>query len=341
MIRIGLMGAGTVANYGHLPVLKDSPRYKLHAIYEPDPERRRTMAEKFGVPHQYGDVRAFMRSGIDAVTITSPAPRHLENIRDCARHRLPVLCEKPLAMTVPEIEKIIAVAQEADIPLYVGLDYRFSPVSQSIRRLVSDRAIGEVRSSRLVYIWNCHGRFQTLDDGSRVLNARREGRMAEGGPMVDCGVHQIDLARFWLGSEIIDWRAEGAWVDEDHDAPDHAWVHMDHACGAHTVVEMSYSYCHTCAEPTNVFTYELIGTQGVIRYDRNAKLFEVRTPEATTQLPFASEKNFEGMYDAFADALETGDGGSLATAQDGLEVTRVARGAVEVLIRRRKGAAKV
>ena len=341
MIRIGLMGAGTVANYGHLPVLKESDRYDLYAIYEPDARRRSEMAEKFGASHATGDVEEFMNSGIEAVTITSPVPVHEANIADAARHGLPVLCEKPLAMTVPEIERITETAEKAGIPLYVGLDYRFSPVSRKIRELAVEKAIGEARSLRLVYIWNCHGRYQTLEDGTKVLNARREGRMEEGGPIVDCGVHQIDLARYWLGSEVRDWRASGAWVDAEYEAPDHVYLHMDHESGAHTTVEMSYSYCHTVAEPVNLFTYELIGTEGLIRYDRGAKLFEVRTSKETTVLPFASEKNFAGMYDAFADALEKDEPGSLATARDGLEATRIARGAVDELIRRRRESMQV
>lgn len=62
--------------------------------------------------------------------------------------------------------------------------------------------------------------------------------------MVDCGTHQIDLASFWLDSDVVQYDAHGAWVD-DYDAPDHIWLHMDHANGAHAMVEMNYSYHHT------------------------------------------------------------------------------------------------
>ena len=122
--------------------------------------------------------------------------------------------------------------------------------------------------------------------------------------MVDCGVHQIDLARWWLGSEVVRWTAAGAWIDA-FDAPDHVYLHMEHANRAQTMVEMSYSYCHTSAEPVNVFTYEFIGTEGVIRYDRGQKLFEVRSVRGTEKLPFASEKNFAGIknMNKFPDCL--------------------------------------
>src|SRR5690606_207342 len=135
--------------------------------------------------------------------------------------------------------------------------------------LIDQGAIGVLRSLRLIYIWNNHGRFQMDESGERVLNARREGRFDEGGVMVDCGVHQIDLARWWTGSEVLRQRSSGAWV-EDHPVPDHQYLHLDHESGAHTFVEISYSYCATAKEPIHHFAYHLIGTEGVIRYERES-----------------------------------------------------------------------
>ena len=153
--------------------------------------------------------------------------------------------------------------------------------------------------------------------------------------MVDCGVHQIDLARFWLGSEVTEWQAAGAWVD-GYDAPDHMYLHMDHENGAHTMVEISYSYCFTAKEPINQFVYELIGSEGVIRYDRGGKLFEMRNAAGTVQMPFSGEKNFAGMYEAFANALESGTSDTLPTATDGLVAARISRNATDALIAKHK-----
>ncbi|MBT4820463.1 MAG: hypothetical protein HON70_32445, partial [Lentisphaerae bacterium] len=168
------------------------------------------------------------------------------------------------------------------------------------------------------------GKYERDAGGHPVEQARRAGRMEEGGPMVDCGVHQIDLARWWLGSEVARWSAAGAWVD-DYEAPDHLYLHMDHECGAHSMVEISYSYCHTTKEPLKRFLYELIGTEGLIRYDREAQVFEVRTPQGTERLPFAGEKNFAGMYEAFYAALGSGDLGDLPSGRDGVIAAKISR----------------
>ena len=322
------MGCGTVANYGHVPSIQKTNGLTLHALFDPVEQNLNTTQQKFNVPNAFTDVDAFFNSGIDAVAITSPATFHCQNVLDASKHKKHILCEKPLAMTEDEAKQMIRAANDAGIMLFTGLDYRFSPASQKIRELVQNGAIGDVRSLRLIYIWNNHGKFIVGEDGQKTTNARRDFRMEEGGPMVDCGVHQIDLARWWLNSEVTDFRAEGIWVDE-YDAPDHMYLHLDHENGAHTMVEMSYSYCHTSKDPIHHFSYHLIGTDGLIRYDREAKLFELRNSKGTQSLPFSGEKNFAGMYEAFSDALQKGDSDVLPTGEDGRIATHIARTATE------------
>jgi predicted dehydrogenase len=329
--RIGLMGCGTVALYGHLPVLASAAELELAAIFDPDSGRLKAAQDEFAVPRAFTDAESFFTSGLDAVVVTSPAGAHWENVRDAARHGKHVLCEKPLALTEADAERMIDEMARAKRMLFTSFVYRFSRVALEIKRLIQDGAIGRVASLRLVYNWDCHGKYEIDGSGRRVIQKRREDRMLEGGPMMDCGVHQIDLARWWLGSEVVRQQAHGAWADE-YEAPNHVYLHLDHANGVHTMVEMSYSYGHTAAQPVSHFCYEIIGTDGLIRYDRERRLFEVRNPAGTRSLPWDEEKNFAGTYAAFARALETGAPGDLATGADGLIATRIARAATEQAI---------
>lgn len=333
MKKIGLMGCGMVADYGHLPAILATEGLEAWAVYDPDPERAYGLQKKYGIPHGYAVSSMFMESGIDAVVITSSAPAHRQNLDEAARYGLPVLCEKPLASTDADAISMIKTMDDAGLMLATGFCYRYSPVAQNIKRLVEGGAIGSVRSLRLIYIWSLHGR-DVVDEGGHVSpNPYFVGRMDEGGPMVDCGVHQIDLARWWLGSDVEHYQAAGAWV-ENYQAPDHMWLHLDHENGAHTMAEMSFTYGHTVRDPLAHFSYHLIGTDGIIRYDRDGWVFEVRTRYGTHRLPGASEKNFEGMYAAFGRALETGDTGELPTGFDGLRATQIAREATESVIAR-------
>jgi predicted dehydrogenase len=333
-VKIGLMGAGSVADFGHLPAIRATEGLEIHSIFDPVFERAVAAQKKFGATHAFHDPDLFFASGIDAVSITSPAPTHKANVLECAKRGFPVLCEKPIAMNDADAEEMIQAMTIADLPFGVGFCYRFSPVALEIKRLVAEGIIGEVRALRLIYIWNLHGTHEWDESGQPFYSPGRIARMEEGGPLVDCGVHQIDLARWWLQSEVVEKSSIGAWV-EDYEAPDHMILHLRHASGTLTTIEVSYTYTHTSKDPISHFTYQLIGTEGLIRYDRESGLFEVRRKDGTDILNWSHEKNFEGMYSAWRDALQSGHLGNMPTGRDGLIATVLARTATEEAILKR------
>jgi predicted dehydrogenase len=331
-IRIGLIGCGQVAEFGHLPAIVSTHGLELVALYDPAPSKAEAYAARFG-GKPFEEAGAFFESGLDVVAVTSSAPAHLSNVLDAARHGVHVMCEKPIAMTDAEGVEMVAAMKEAGKEFFVGFCYRFSPVAQQIKRWVEEGIVGEIRATRLIYVWNLHGQYMESPDHRWIDNPLYVGRMHEGGPLVDCGVHQIDLARWWLNSKASNWSAAAAWV-AGYDAPDHVWLHMHHETGATSTIEVSYSYGHTAQHPRSIFTYELIGTGGVIRYDRDGYILEARHGQGTTTAPGASEKNFPGMYAALVSRL-TGHDVEMPTAEDGIIATKIARRATESLIESR------
>lgn len=330
-IKIGILGCGMIAERSHLPSLAKVSGLRVQTIYDVDPVRTLSLQSKFNIPEAAKTEEAFWASDIQAIVICTPAPLHHEHVLAAARHGKHVLCEKPLAMNEPDILEMDAVMRAARLQFYAGFNYRFSPCSLKIRELVQMKAIGEVRSLRLVYLWNLHGKWLTDAQGKKTLSPLWLGRMLEGGPMVDCGVHQIDLARWWLNSDVVSQQSLGIWYDQ-YEAPEHVVLHMNHACGAHAMVEMSFAYNTTVADPRKHFQYELIGTDGVIRYNREEKSFEMRNSQGVQQLEYHPEKNFVGMYEEFAKALATGDAGVMPSAHDGLIATRIAKRATDEAI---------
>jgi predicted dehydrogenase len=328
------MGCGAVSDFGHIPAILGTDGLELVSLFDPNRARVEATSAKFGGIRAYTNQDEFLDSGLDAVVIASPAPAHRENVLAAADRRLHVFCEKPIAMNDHEGAEMIDAMKKADRLLVVGLVYRFSPVALQIRRWIQDGLVGDVRSLRLIYIWDLHGQYEPTEAGTWIESPRWRGRMLEGGPMVDCGVHQIDLARWWLSDEVARYDARAAWVAE-YEAPDHVYVHMDHVSGAHTMVEMSFTYGHTVKEARPHFSYHIIGTGGVIRYNREGYVFEARTGQETLRVPGASEKNFPGMHAAFAEALRTGEIGNLASAEDALIATRIAREATDQAIAQR------
>ena len=185
-----------IAELGHLPALRQTNGLVLDSLFDAKWERTLAMQSKFQVPHAYPTEKQFWESDVDAVVICSPAPMHREHVLQAAKHGKHVLCEKPLAMNEPDIELMISAMGDAGLMFFTGFTYRFSGTAYEIHRLIRRGAIGEVRDLRLNYLWNLHGKWSWNEKGERIPSSLRIGRMLEGGPMVDCGVHQIDLARW-------------------------------------------------------------------------------------------------------------------------------------------------
>jgi predicted dehydrogenase len=334
MFRIGVIGCGMIAELGHLPAIRQVPGLEVYALYDRDFARAKELQRAFDVPHAYPTEADFYGSRIDAIVVCTPTPVHHANVMAAARAGKHVLCEKPLAMTEAEMLEMDEAMRAAGLLLFTGFNYRFSPSALDIRRLIREGAVGEARLLRLIYNWHLHGKWHWDEQGRRVDTPLRAGRMEEGGPLVDCGVHQIDLARWWLDSEVQWQHAVGVWLDT-YEAPDHVFLHTGHACGAHAMIEVSFSYNTTSREPRTNFLYEIIGTDGVIRYSREEHAFELRNSFGTQHLPWHPEKSFAGMYEELVRALGSGRPGDMPTAGDGIRATRIARTATEQAIRDR------
>lgn len=331
MHRIGIMGAGVVADYGHAPAIAATPGLEFTSLYDPNPDALAPFIRRYPWLRTFTDQDAFFSSGIDAVTVASPAPAHPDNVLSAADYGLAVLCEKPIALEDSHAREMQEKMARARLPFGVAFCYRFSPVAQTIRDILRSGEIGEPKLLRLVYLWNLHGKWEIGPDGIARESPRRIGRFVEGGPMVDCGVHQIDLARWWIGSEIDSVSSNGAWIEE-HAAPGHVWLHLLHGSGCRTTVEVSFSYGASLRDPVDIFTYEIVGTGGMIRYARDGWRFEVRTPYETRYLPGAGEKDFRAMYAAWTRVLETGDLGDFPGPNDARVVSRIAGDATAELM---------
>lgn len=332
--RIGLLGCGVVADYGHSWAIQQTQGLALTALCDPNKEALDRIAARFPNARAFTDPAEFFAfEEMDAVSVCTPAPLHKANVEAAAARGLHVLCEKPLAMTDEDIESMIATCEQNKVLLAAALCYRFSGVSWKIKEAVEQEWIGDVKALRLTYLWGLHGKY----DEHGVESPRRIGRFLEGGPLVDCGVHQLDLALWWLGSPITRWQSAAAWVEQEHEAPGHVWLHADHENGAHTCIEVSFSYGQTAKEPNDIFTYELIGTEGILRYDRNGWLLEVRRTDGTHRLEGSSEKNFQGMYAHWRDCLGAGKLlPNMPTAREAQLLTRIARLATEDAMARRR-----
>jgi predicted dehydrogenase len=135
-VRIGVVGAGFVAQVVHLPHLRDAAdRFEVVALAEPDPRLRPAVAERFGVPAAYaGHDEMLAAGGIDAVLVCSSNATHADTVVDALDAGCHVLVEKPLCLTLEDADRVIAARDAAGRVVQVGYMKRFDPAYEAMLR---------------------------------------------------------------------------------------------------------------------------------------------------------------------------------------------------------------
>ena len=191
-IRIGAVGLGRLG-YQHAYNLKFSiPGADLVALCDVDTVRLARTASEWGVPKIYGSFDAMIaEGGLDAVAISSPSPRHAEQVALALECGLHVFCEKPLGTTVAACRVAeAAVERNPDRVFMLGFMRRYDPSYVHAKRLVEQGAIG-----RPILF-----RGYSQDPESAILGTLAYAGHS-GGVFIDMAVHDIDLARWFMGSE--------------------------------------------------------------------------------------------------------------------------------------------
>jgi predicted dehydrogenase len=190
-IRVGLL---SVAHYhGHFwaEAFRESPDAELVGIWDDDRTRGEEAATRHGVRF-WPDLDALL-DACEAVGITSETIQHAPLVEAAARRGRHVLCEKPLAATVADCDRIARAVAESGIVFMQSFPKRFDPVNHELRRLIGSGALG-----RLVLARVRHGHFYGVDPTFRqswYVDPARGG----GGALLDEGVHAADLLRWLLG----------------------------------------------------------------------------------------------------------------------------------------------
>ena len=193
-IRLAVIGTRNIGK-GHIQRCAQAPGISCVAIAEPQEDRRRAIAEEFGIPKAYADADAcFADPEIDAVVLALPNHLHAPMSIAAMRAGKHVLVEKPMAATVAEAEAMKAVAEETGQVLMVGMNQRFSPSAAGLRRLYAGGELGAVQHVHAWWLQAEPGKG-LWQRGDWFLSNAHSG----GGPLIDLGVHKLDLALFILG----------------------------------------------------------------------------------------------------------------------------------------------
>ena len=189
-IRIGVIGLGIGS--GHAQRFAALPGCEVVAVADADPARLEERGEKVPGAARYTDpLRMLRETKLDAVVVATPNRFHAPLTLAALRRGCHVFCEKPMAMNVAQARAMKAAAQKARRRLMINFSYRFMPMSVALKRQVEAGVVGRIYFGRTVW----HRQRGMPGFGGWFGNKE----LAGGGPLIDLGVHRIDLALWLMG----------------------------------------------------------------------------------------------------------------------------------------------
>lgn len=194
-LRVLLAGLGVRGRHW-AEVLTRSPRTDIAAYVDPHPAARDRMIAQYGERPAFESVEAALASAVEveAVLLANPPVGRLAQVQAAAARSLPLLVEKPLALSLPEAAALVAIAEAASVPLMVGLNFRYLGVTQAVKRLLADETVGEAAFARFTY--------ERYRDGNRPDLNKYPLTMDQ--PMLwEQSIHHFDLLRYVYGSEPV------------------------------------------------------------------------------------------------------------------------------------------
>jgi len=316
-VKVGVIGCGTVAGYGHLPAIAESEILELVAVADKKPDKAMKVGEKYRVPSyvDYEDLLKIER--IDAVIIATPTPTHAEITIKAFEYGKHVFCEKPIAMSLKEADEMISAANKSGKVFMIGFIRRFVDKYIAIKDLISSGKLGEVEYIKQVSswsgpIWAGRERYEWM------IN---EG----GGPLIDEGVHEADTLRWFTNSEAERVYAEELRFSKNIRYPDHVNVLVRMKNGMLGVMELSWAY------KTGIDIIEIAGTNGTLI----ARGDEIRiwTESSKEVIKASSKRIFKRELEEFAKAIIE-ERTPMVTGEDGRKALEVVLAAYKSILQR-------
>jgi predicted dehydrogenase len=209
-VKIGIVGAGAIAQLAHLPVLAKMRGAELTAVCDNDRPKARALADRFSVPDVFTDIEDMLESDeLDAVVVATPNHLHEPHVLAALASKRHVLVERPLSLTSRGVERILTAASRAGCTVSVANNHRYRTDVQTLSRFIQGGELGKIAGMRTGAY-----HFKRPGEGWRYRRAE-----SGGGAFFDYGVPLLDL---------------GLWL-ANYPEPVRVTAHMDRARGASAV----------------------------------------------------------------------------------------------------------
>ena len=193
-VRYGVLSTSQIGRNQHIPAARESTNSEIVAISSRDMVKAQNYAKALGIPKAYGSYAEILSDpDIDAVINPLPNSMHCDLTIKAAEAGQHILCEKPMAVTVKQAERMIDAAKANGVLLIEGFTPRYEPQIDFTLRLIKNGEIGDVKiiSSELTYT------IKDWEDDTRVKPA------LAGGSLFDAGCYCVNMIRHLLGDEPV------------------------------------------------------------------------------------------------------------------------------------------
>src|SRR5919199_5065773 len=233
-IRIGVVGAGAIAQVAHLPSLLRLRGAQLVALCDNDGAKARALAERFGASDVFTDIEDLLEfEDLDAVVVSTPNHLHEPHVLSALAAHVHVLCERPLALSTRGVERILSAATRADRKVAVVNNHRFRSDVQAVSAFLRGGELGKLTAVRA-------GHYQQKRPAEGWRFRRAE---AGGGVFMEHGMPLLDLA-LWLTDfpepvRVTAHMERGRAATAVEDA---MLVQLECANGVSLVIDVNWSY---------------------------------------------------------------------------------------------------
>jgi len=196
-VKFGVIGVGSVWDF-HRSACEDSPYLKFVAVYDKNQKRAEKVARRYRANKMqaFSDLKQFLQSDIDAVLIMVPHAYHADLVSQVAAAGKHILCEKPMATTLEDCDRMIKAAREAGVKFMIAENHRFLPVHQYIHDAIKQGLVGDVHLVR------AYEGVSEIEGMSQPDFWKGDPIKAGGGAFMDMGAHKFAALEWILEDQV-------------------------------------------------------------------------------------------------------------------------------------------
>lgn len=254
-LKLGVIGTGRIGKVHIATLVQSVPGADVVAVADIDIEGAKELAAQFGIPFVSPDYKMVINHPeVEAVVICSPTDTHAKYIVESARAGKHIFCEKPVDLSLDVIREAISEVEKAGVKLMVGFNRRFDPNFMKVHDMVKAGKIGEPNILKIT------SRDPAPPPAEYVA--------VSGGMFLDMTIHDFDMARYIVGSEVTEVYVKAAVlvdpaIGEAGDV-DTAIITLTFANGAIGVIDNSRKAVYGYDQRVEIF-----GSKGMVSADNN------------------------------------------------------------------------